>query len=212
MSGKDLQIMKKIFTTTLIVISVLILAQNKVFGTEANYLRPQSHNERNKTVPINPALRFYLSSPLLRQHEPKTIPDTLKYLNDNRARLGDNSLGYLVQALAVAGKLPPTLSTQTWIFKAGAFDRAIHEEKVITDEIIRIWREQPAVVTYRSDLARLCAFFNPAILPNLRTRRPLSAAYRNIILDFAYELYGKRLIMRLKGETREWTMLIGRAI
>ncbi|UCG35728.1 MAG: hypothetical protein JSW17_02735 [Candidatus Omnitrophota bacterium] len=148
------------------------------------------------------AYDFYLNSELLQSHKPQNLKDTLKWLIKHRDELGGNSLGYLVRALGVADRLPTPPSIPRWEFSAAAYDRAIKGEATICDEIRRIWTQDLGAQRYRTDLARFRAAFNPDLLPNLRTGRHLSNSYRNLILGFAYDLYGRELIEEIskKGD------------
>ncbi|MBL7085286.1 MAG: YdcF family protein, partial [Candidatus Omnitrophica bacterium] len=145
------------------------------------------------------AYDFYLATPLLQRYQPEKLKDTLGWLTSHRAELGNNSLIYLVQALAVADRLPKRESTETWQRAAAAFDRAIREEQVICREIQRIWSNNLGKGLYRTDLARLRAQFAPTLLPNLKTGKPISTSYRNMILGFAYELYGREQIEKSRN-------------
>ncbi|MCQ9208011.1 MAG: alpha-amylase family glycosyl hydrolase, partial [Omnitrophica bacterium] len=188
--------------------------RSKLGGNSLGYLMqaliiadrlPESANTHNWQFAAG-AYDFYLQSKLLQDYKVQNLEDTLRWLNDNRSKLGDNSLSYLVLALDIAGRLPEGTNTQRWQFSAAAFDRAVREKEVIRKEIHRIWSNNLGKGLYRTDLARLRALFNPELLLNLRTKRPLSASYRNMILGFAYNLYGEEEIkesslLRKRGQT-----------
>ncbi len=93
--------------------------------------------------------------------------------------------------------MPGRENPGTWQRSAAAFDRAIRGEQVIRSEINRIWSSNLGKGLHRTDLARLRIHFNPTLLPNLRTGKPLSTRYRGLILGFAYKLYGQEQIKTL---------------
>jgi hypothetical protein len=138
------------------------------------------------------AYDFYEESSLLQGYEVTTLEATLKWLSQHRAELGNNSLGYLVLALAVAGQLPSDAKLIDWQFAAGAFDRALKEQEKIVSEINRIWgAENKSGLT---GLRRLKKEFNPSVLQSVKSGKPLSRNYRNTILKYAYDSYGQEII------------------
>jgi hypothetical protein len=145
------------------------------------------------------AYDFYLKSNLLKEYQPKEIRRTLNWLYEHRDELGNNSLSYLVFCFSVAGKIPEE-NERRWGTEAGSFARAIQEKKVILREIKRIWQSGEGWVGFINDISRLRALFNPKLLLNLRTGKPVSYGYRIRILSYAYDLYGKEYIRKIKNK------------
>ncbi|MBI4357898.1 MAG: hypothetical protein HY584_01240, partial [Candidatus Omnitrophica bacterium] len=88
------------------------------FGWKDRIAKPRAE-VRNRNAS---ASAFYQKNPLLQSHTPENLSDTLKWLYEHRAQLGNNSLNYLILALSVSGKLPEGESPEAWQFSAAAFD------------------------------------------------------------------------------------------
>ncbi len=128
------------------------------------------------------------------------ISEFIKWYRANRVLLRSKehpeeslSGSYTAQVLMHAGKIPSERLTKFQLH-VGAYQRAIDEEKIITAEMQRIWKE--SIHKELSGLPRIKAAFNPQLLLNKRISKgpskPLGAEYRNLILTYAYEYYGEK--------------------
>ncbi|MGH7197593.1 MAG: HD domain-containing phosphohydrolase, partial [Candidatus Omnitrophota bacterium] len=118
----------------------------------------------------------------------KTLPDSE---NPNH-KIGP---GRAARFLALAGKVHG--SVETLATKAKAYDRARVERGTILGEIRRIWKP-PLKDSYAWPLDRLKAQFDVTKITGT-VFEPVSPAYRNLILEFAYEFYGREFLKKELG-------------
>lgn len=108
---------------------------------------------------------------------------------------------YTIQVLVHAGKIAAD-KRQNFQRKAGAYERALKEKKVISAEMRRIWTPD---VLPQERLYRLKKDFDVNLLSNLKTfssgvRAPLSKSYRDLILIYAFQEYGAEVTRGLEVE------------
>jgi len=113
-------------------------------------------------------------------------------------------ISYAATVLFYANKISKK-DLENYQFSGAAYERALENRSVIEAEIRRIWASLPTK-RYGSDLVRLKRQFDPIKLPNLKEKgrpKPLSDRYRNLILGYAYDLYGAEIIAKMQLPTPE---------
>ncbi len=126
----------------------------------------------------------------------KDALDAIRFLKEHRK--DDSSLSYLMLAEWTAGRVPED-KLMNWQLSAGAADYAMAKQKMIEQEIAKVYsnlsgsqRNSSRVLSYLKDSIDRSRF---TYLRN--ETKTISNAYFNLVMRYAMELYGNELVRGL---------------
>ena len=161
--------------------------------------------DREKDLLMKVSARdYYDRNPLLQNIPENILTDNFKivdYLVENRSKMTkpegkkNNSLGYLVRALVMGGKVPPERERKLTVVSSAA-EYALRKREILEEEILSSYNSLTnQQIDSENFLLNLRRGIDRTRLTQLRNqRKPISESYQRDVVKLAMHLYGNALI------------------